>query len=61
VKNAIFGGNVAELYNYPMEEFRKRRDHFADPRSMGNAMVWGVSRHTVPPTCLGCLKVNTRC
>jgi predicted TIM-barrel fold metal-dependent hydrolase len=33
VKNAIFGGNVARLYNYPVEEFRKERDHFAHQRA----------------------------
>ncbi len=33
VKNAIFGTNVARLYNYPVEEFMKRPDRFAQLRA----------------------------
>ena len=33
VKNAIFGLNVAKLYNYPVESFLKNKDHFAGLRA----------------------------
>jgi hypothetical protein len=33
VKNAIFGLNVARLYNYPVEAFQKSKDRFADLRT----------------------------
>ncbi len=33
VKNAIFGRNVAKLYNYPVESFLKNKDRFTDLRA----------------------------
>jgi uncharacterized protein len=33
VKTAIFGANVARLYNYPVEAFMKKPDHFAQKRA----------------------------
>ena len=33
VKNAIFGTNVARLYDYPVEAFLKQPDHFAQLRA----------------------------
>ena len=33
VKHAIFGENVARLYEYPVKEFRKQCDRFAHLRA----------------------------